>query len=518
MKIIQQKGSRTNRSFLAILTGSFQILSTSGVNLLIAPMLVFRFGAEALGVYGTILQLIGYSVILDFGLSTAITNLLSRQPKNIDNLISKKLFYNGKALLIFYNLLLAILFMFLAFNYKEIFNNRLSSVESTVIRNIFLGYSVFAISRSFFYTYQFLLVAYQFTHIVNIFSIITNISKLITILLFANGRNGFYILFFVIFFFDFLQFFLCYLFSPFVLSDFSIKSRNSIYDHGSILELISFGFKYWFVSTSSTVQNNSDVLLITYFYGPSISSSYYAIKMFPSFIGAFATKLIDSIYPSLAEFLGNETSQDTIINKILMLFRLYFYIVLFSAVILFCSLDVIINFWYQGNIQIQSSMLAAVIFVMIIQCISHFFGTVLLGTSKIYGWGTISVISVILSMFITIYFHESLPPSMMIFTIYFGSILQLTYIISRLFIILKLNMIHLFLQLLPTLFMVMVVLTVNLIVIKFNVFDWIIPDYLNLKIIALLIIYIFLGILYGWYIIMSLSERSLFLSIFRRKF
>lgn len=59
------------------MTGLLQNVLGMGTQLVLAPVILVKAGQEVMGAYAILMQVVGYSLLLDFGVSVALTRFLA---------------------------------------------------------------------------------------------------------------------------------------------------------------------------------------------------------------------------------------------------------------------------------------------------------------------------------------------------------------------------------------------------------------------------------------------------------
>jgi len=107
--------SRTDKAAKGVLTSFLQYGCQIGLQVLLAPLVLAIAGQEILGAYALIMQAVAYLAMTDLGFSLAITRFLSQAFGREDNGQHFEVaLTTSRTILLFTNILFAILLMFLA--------------------------------------------------------------------------------------------------------------------------------------------------------------------------------------------------------------------------------------------------------------------------------------------------------------------------------------------------------------------------------------------------------------------
>lgn len=389
--------TRTRKASLGFVSSIFQYLILGLFQAYLSPLILKIAGQQVLGTYSIVMQIIGYSLLLDLGLSNALVRNLSQT----FNLTGKsdlfiKYINVGRFFLFATNFASALFIFAIAYNL-----NRLVSDDLTFIYEAKLGLYCLAIwtfIRSPLLIYNHALLASQNMTILNILGIITSLIRLLLSFLFVYMKQGLIGLIFANIIAEFIG----------VISNYILfhKKYNNIYmvwrkpDKKIIKQLLPFGLKYWGINLSIILSVGSDSIILGYIYGSVIAGIYYTTKIPTFLLIQLIFKLADNSGPAINElfFAGKHESVKNAYFKIIRYS-------LFTA--LACSIGIIfynkyvISFWigekqYAGNI--MSIGLAIYLFT---QVINHVNALIVLANGEISRWTYLSIISSFLSFILS---------------------------------------------------------------------------------------------------------------------
>ena len=165
--------TRTNKAVKGIVTSLMQLGVLAILQMVLAPIVLKIAGQEVLGAYVIVMQIIGYGLILDFGLGVALSRSLSQSFGDSDK-GSKfaKIFNLGRYFILATNALLSIFIMVLALNIDDLITG--SHTVLAEARNSLYLLSVWTIIRTPLVLYGHGLLASQNMATANIIGLISS--------------------------------------------------------------------------------------------------------------------------------------------------------------------------------------------------------------------------------------------------------------------------------------------------------------------------------------------------------
>jgi len=148
---------RTNRVIGGTIAGILQFIVAIGLQVVLMPIILHQAGQETLGAYVIILQVIGYLILVDMGMSTAFgrsLNQASNQPERFQLLINSGFYF-----LVMIGLIYALACAILAFFIKDWFS--LSTTIATQTQLAVISLAIWGLARFPLNIYSISLTAIQ---------------------------------------------------------------------------------------------------------------------------------------------------------------------------------------------------------------------------------------------------------------------------------------------------------------------------------------------------------------------
>ena len=278
------------RYLLNVGTTFFSQFANAVTLIILTPLLSNHFGLSNFGTYGVIINVIAFSVILDFGLNIGLVRSFIHQSSNLKAL-SNSIFLFFLSLLI----LLFPIFLIFYFNYFENTNLELFEIAGLttviVVQNIIAGY------------FDALIQAQNKIYVSKIIRASKLLFELIIILIFIKTIHliGLLIIMLIVN--------VAYLLSLYLYLKKSIDYTISYKNFQLPILLAHFKYSFWyFVSSLATVLVfNTQVLILNYYNGPIIAAKYLVVVRFFDIIRIAATNFTQVLFPKIiqVEFLGD---------------------------------------------------------------------------------------------------------------------------------------------------------------------------------------------------------------------
>lgn len=378
---------RTSKAVKGSVTGLLQHFIVMLLQLIIAPMILTHSGQDTLGGYAVIMQIVGYSILLDAGFSIALMRYLSQahNPAATGNRFGELLTI-GRNMLFLTNLLVAILLVIAAWNI-EIFLTDSPNIQSSAQTALYLM-ATWAIFRTPIYIYSLALTATQDLATVNIIGIAVNVIRLISTIAFI-----------------YLGFGLPGLVTANILSEliggfiqcFIFRQRHGYYRTEATIgnyklgkEMLCFGMHYWGVNLSVVLLLGSDNLIAGAIYGATTASVFYTTKMFGSLLITLISRIIDHTYPGINQLIGSGDLRK-VKDIYLRLIRYLLLLALPATIGTIVFLKELVTLWV-GPDQFGGQFMAYTLALFVlIQVLCHLNGITTLALGKLKYWPTFSV-------------------------------------------------------------------------------------------------------------------------------
>jgi O-antigen/teichoic acid export membrane protein len=278
------------RYLLNVGTTFFSQFANAVTLIILTPLLSSYLGLSNFGTYGVIINVIAFSVILDFGLNIGLVRSFIHQSSSLKDL--------SNSIFIFFTSLLFLLFpifLIFYFNYFQNTNLELFQIAGLttviVVQNILAGYFDALIqAQNKIYVSKIIRASKLLLELIFILIFIKSIHLigLLTIMLIIN---------------------VAYLLSLYLYLKKAIQFTIN-YNHFKLQVLLShFKYSFWyFVSSLATVLVfNTQVLILNYYNGPIIAAKYLVVVRFFDIIRIAATNFTQVLFPKIIqiEYLGD---------------------------------------------------------------------------------------------------------------------------------------------------------------------------------------------------------------------
>jgi O-antigen/teichoic acid export membrane protein len=297
--------------------------------LLLIPFYIKTFGIDNYGIIAISLALINYiAVIVDYSwnqTSPIIVGDKKHNPLELSIYISKVT--NSKFLLfLFSSIVLLVIVPF----YSVIFS------ELILLLSLFL--LLFSRSQNMHYVF----IGLDKLKIYFIFNLLCKISTILVFFIFFKTKNQFIYTFFIIAFFDTLQFILSYLFL-FVFEKITYK----ITPIKAILYELKNGFKLFLTNLTICSLLNSSILILGLFSTPQIIGIYSVAEKIIMLCKNCASVLFQGFYPKMCDIgTKNKIQLNNYLNQI---FKIYLVLFSIGSAILYFFTDQIIQIFSSSS-------------------------------------------------------------------------------------------------------------------------------------------------------------------------
>ena len=379
--------TRTTKATKGLITDVLTYAVLIVLQIVLAPIILKVSGQEVLGAYSIVMQIIGYGLILDLGVSVALTRYLSHSFGTIDkDQRFGEIFNVGRYFIFLTNALLALIIIIVSVNIEKLITGSPQVLSSTSDSLLIL--SVWAIARTPLVLYNNSLLASQNMAIANIIGLVGTVSRLflsVGLVYYGFGLIGLVMANITS---ECLSLLLKrhYFHKLYPFLKLSWRKPNS----KLFREITAFGITYWGVNVAIVLTIGTDSILIGHLYGAAAVAVFYITKL-PSFVLIqIVFKISDNAGPAINELMSLQKFEE--------IRGAYFKIVRYSMLVTFplaigivCFNEGIISAWvgvdqYAGHL--MSFSLAA---YAITQVINHINAMILVATGKMHNWMLISI-------------------------------------------------------------------------------------------------------------------------------
>lgn len=268
----------------------FSQFSNAVTLIILTPLLTHYLGLNQFGTYGVIVNVIAFSVILDFGLNIGLVRSFIHKSLHINELINSLFIFFSTLLFLLFPIF--ILFYFNYFHTKSIELLQIAGLTTIiVVQNILSGYFDALIqAQNKIFVSKIIRASKLLLELLLILIFIKDI-QLVGIMIIMATVNVLYVL--TLYFYLKKSVHLSIRFNQFKLS--------ILFAH--------FKYSFWyFVSSLATVLVfNTQVLILNYFNGPVIAAKYLVVVRFFDIVRIAATNFTQVLFPKIieVEYLGD---------------------------------------------------------------------------------------------------------------------------------------------------------------------------------------------------------------------
>ena len=380
--------TRTKKAINGAITSFAQLGISVILQALLAPLTLKIAGQEVLGAYVVIMQVIGYGLILDFGIGVAIARFLSQSfGINYNNKKFMSIFNVGRYFVLMSNILVAIFILVLAFKIDILINGGYEIISDA--RIALYSLSVWTIIRTPLTLYNHALNASQNMATSNIIGLISSTFRLILSLCLVYAGYGLIGLVAGNIFSEFLGLLLQKISFRKLYPQLDFQWHRP--DTLILKELFAFGLTYWGVNIASVLTVGSDSILVGNLYGAAAVAIFYTTKM-PSFL------MIQVIY-KISDNSGSAVNELLAQGNTVAIKSAYLRILRYSLLVAIPLAIGIIGFnkgviiaWVGVNQYAGVVMSLALSCFVITQVVNHINAMVTLAVGNMRNWIAISVI------------------------------------------------------------------------------------------------------------------------------
>ncbi len=272
-----------HKNYLLNLGTTFFSQFANAITLIIlTPLLVKELGLNNFGYYGVIINVIAFSVILDFGLNIGLIRKFIHHSYEANTLIN--------SLFIFFTTLIFILFPIFIFFYKNYFDlNNLSIIYVSILTAIIVIQNIFAVF------FDSLIQTTNKIYISKIIRAIKLLVELFLILVFLKNITVIKILLITTIVNIFYLYTLFFYLKKYVNIHFNVK-KFSFY---TLWEHCKYSTWYFVSSLATVLVFNTQIILLNYISGPEIAAKYLAIVRFFDIIRIASTNFTQVLFPKI---------------------------------------------------------------------------------------------------------------------------------------------------------------------------------------------------------------------------
>ena len=419
--------SRTYKAISGTLAAFLQYALFIVLQLFLTPLILKFAGQEVLGAYSIIMQIIGYGILLDLGLSVAFLRFLSQSngedgPKDS----FAEIFTIGRVVLLVTNVILAILILIFTFKIDHVISASESTLSQAIIALYFLA--TWTLIRTPISLYSHGLIATQNLVASNLIGIAGNFIRLIfslALVYFGFGLIGLILANIIAEAFAFL------------IQRMYFKNKYPHYSFGwkvtdkkLLNKIFNFGISYWGVNLTSLFFLGSDSIVIGYLYGAKVAAVYYSTKI-PAFLAfQFIFKISDNAAPAFNELFA-KGEKSTLKKSYLSILKYSLLLCIPLSVGIVSFNKALISEWVGAELYAGNIMTIAIAFFVITQVLNHINAMATLTIGNMRHWSIFSICTSIISLMLSYFLGKSFGPQWVMVSIAVLDIPNLVFLFNR---------------------------------------------------------------------------------------
>lgn len=263
----------------------FSQFSNAITLILLTPLLTKSLGLNSFGFYGVVLNIIAFSVILDFGLNIGLVRAFIHQLPKIKTLLNTLFLFFSSLLFI----LMPVYYIFYHIYYESI---NVPFVAISIFTAIIVVQNIFAIY------FDALIQAENKIYISKLFRAIKLLSELLLVIIFLKDITVLQILTITI------TVNIFYLLALFIYLKNKIGFRLNFSDFNLKVLIEHFKYSTWyFISSIATVLVfNTQIIILNYYAGAEIAAKYLVVIRFFDIIRIASTNFTQVLFPKIIQF------------------------------------------------------------------------------------------------------------------------------------------------------------------------------------------------------------------------
>lgn len=428
--------NRTNKAKKGFLTSLIQFVTLILIQAILAPTILKIAGQDVLGSYAIVMQIIGYGLILDFGLGVALSRFLSQSFGNNDGGINFiKTLNSGRYLILFTNALISIFILIVSFNINSIISSAPDKVISDTQLSLII-LSIWAILRSPLLLYGYGLNSTQNMASVNIIGVASSLSRFILsicLVYFGAELIGLVIA-------NILSECIGLILQKYCFKNFfkTLNLRWQKPDIAHFKKLLHFGLTYWGVNFATILSTGSDSIIVGHFYGAAAAAVIYTTKIPAFLIIQVIYKIVDNSTPAANELIAQDNYESLKIAYLKIL-RYSILLALPAGIGILVFNKQFITLWVGINQYAGNIVTISLAFFVLTQVVNHINAMVLVATGNMKHWMSLSISSGVVTILIMYFLGSNLGMEWVIVGIVIMDIPALIFLLRRSLCCLKIS-------------------------------------------------------------------------------
>ncbi len=374
------------------------------ISLLYTPVLLKYLGSEQYGIWFTLLSIINWFTIFDFGISGGFRNLLTKSlpredKEEIKRICSTAYLALGTVVILLFVLTIAPL-CFLDWN--NLFNTTLEVKPALLFILLFFCFNfIFGLTNSIIY-------ANQRAHYVSIISLLVQLLNFISVYVLCRYKLVYYNELTSIA----LMYFMCCVFVNIAVlvwiwaNNYKYRPNIHYFNNKYLKQICNYGIKLFLLQACAIVLFSTDNMIITHLFSPSQVTPYSITHQCFNAVNSFFVAIIT---PFLSRYTVEESNHNySWIRRSFMYQGVLWGICFLGMFVLAFSLNYIYNIWLGGSINVPTSLAITMCFTMASMMLTSVFSNFLNGIGHIDLQLVVSAIAAIMNIPLSIYFAKNM--------------------------------------------------------------------------------------------------------------
>lgn len=296
-----RSGRRYRRIWAAILTALFGKGTSLIVSVIIVPLTVRYLGAESYGLWVTISSTVAMFFLLDLGIASTLTNLISEAYATDDKRQAGIYFATALWVIIVVAGALGVLgwLIWPHINWASLFHLQSTNLTRETSEAVAAAFFVFLLSLPFNLAIR-ILSGYQELHVANFFATGGSVLSLVAVIVVIHFRGG--LPFLVAAYAGSTVFanaacltWICFFYKPWM------KPWPTRIDPNAIGRIFHTGIQFFAIQLAGLVVFNSDNLIIAHYLSPAQVTPYSVTWRLVGYLTAIQSLIIPSLWPAFSE-------------------------------------------------------------------------------------------------------------------------------------------------------------------------------------------------------------------------
>ena len=392
--------SVSKRAVNGAVTGLLQNGLAMLSQLVMTPVILATAGQETMGGYAILMQIVGYTLLLDLGFSVALQRFLAQATDpEVSGDRFAVLFKIGSFFLFIINTTMCLVLMATSF-----YLDRLLQADQTVLWQAQLALfiqAIWMVLRTPIYLFNPALLAVQEMATLNLIAIPVNVFRIIFSLGSVYGGLGLVGLILANVTAEAVGYFGQRAIFMRRYRDMLVVVPRAM-DWIQFKEVFRFGLSYWGVNLSVVLLLGSDNLVVGTLFGAATASVFYTTKMIGSLSVSVLSRIIDNVFPGAA-FISGRNDWFALKAAYLRLVRYLMATLLPVVLAITLFTEWLVTAWVGVTQYAGDLMSAFVACFVLLQVFAHLHGILTVATGRIQYWNYISIACGVVAVFMSFF-------------------------------------------------------------------------------------------------------------------